>query len=196
MDRRNLLRARIAHAAARIMAEDALDDFGLAKRKAARQVGVEDARALPTNEEIEQALREYRQLYQGDAHAEALGHLRREALAEMRRLARFDPHLTGPVLTGLAGKHAAISLQLFADSAKDVELFLLNEGRRYRAAENRLVVNDQERLLPGFVLDGDGAQVRLTVLAPEDRRHRLRTNASGRPIERASLKEVEPLVSG
>ena len=36
------MRMRIAQIAARIMAEDGIDDFGLAKRKAARQIGAPD----------------------------------------------------------------------------------------------------------------------------------------------------------
>ena len=55
--RQNGMRARIAAAAARLMAEDGIDDFALAKRKAARQLGAPDTEALPANQEIEAELR-------------------------------------------------------------------------------------------------------------------------------------------
>ena len=61
-------RARIASAAARLMAEDGIADFTLAKRKAARQLGLTDNAPLPDNAEVEAALRDYQELYQGDEH--------------------------------------------------------------------------------------------------------------------------------
>ena len=69
--------------AARIMAEDGVEDHGLAKRKAARQAGVADTRNLPGNDEIDIALREYREIYQPDAHREQLTELREIAVRAM-----------------------------------------------------------------------------------------------------------------
>src|SRR3989304_4308064 len=100
------------------MAEDGIDDFALAKRKAARQLGALDAQALPGNDEIELELRAYRELYQAEAPPERIAELRRVALDAMRTLEQFNPYLTGPVLTGLAGPYAEVDLQLFPDSAK------------------------------------------------------------------------------
>ena len=78
------VRARIAAAAARIMAEDGVDDYALAKRKAARQLGAAAGEGLPANEEIEAELRAYRALYQEDEHPEQLAELRRGALDACR----------------------------------------------------------------------------------------------------------------
>src|SRR5262245_21446964 len=123
--RQSAMRARIAAAAARLMAEDGIDDYALAKRKAARQLGAPDTEALPRNDEIEAELRAYRELYQAEEHPELIAELRRVALEAMRAFERFNPYLTGPVLAGTAGPYSEIELQLFPDSAKDVELFLL-----------------------------------------------------------------------
>ena len=106
------MRARIAAAAARIMAEDGIDDFALAKRKAARRLGANDAQALPANDEIEAELRAYRSLYQAEEHTLRVAELRSIALDAMRALERFNPYLTGPVLTGIAGRYADIDVQL------------------------------------------------------------------------------------
>src|SRR5262245_39407788 len=92
------MRARIAAAAARIMAEDGVDDFALAKRKAARVLGAAETEALPANDEIEAELRAYLALYQADEHPQRIAELRRVALDAMRTLERFRPYLTGPVL--------------------------------------------------------------------------------------------------
>ena len=100
------MRTRIAAAAARLMAEDGIDNFALAKRKAARQLGAADTESLPTNDEVESALRDYRALYQAEEHPERIAELRRVALDAMRALERFSPYLTGPVLKGIAGPYA------------------------------------------------------------------------------------------
>src|SRR5260221_2511563 len=102
------MRVRIAAAAARLMAEDGIDDFALAKRKAARQLGATDKQALPGNEEIETELRAYLDLYQAEEHPDRIRELRRIALAMMRELAEFTPYLTGPVLKGIAGPYSHI----------------------------------------------------------------------------------------
>ena len=131
------MRARIAAAAARIMAEDGIDDFALAKRKAARRLGAPDSEALPANDEIEAELRAYRSLYQSEEHPERIDSLRRCALEAMRLLERFNPYLTGPVLAGTAGPYAEIELQLFPESVKEVEIFLLDRDIAYSTREGR-----------------------------------------------------------
>jgi len=185
------MRSRIAHLAARLMAEDGVDDFGLAKRKAARQAGAPDTRNLPDTAEVEQALRVYRQLYQAREQADRMHDLRSVAIATMRRFGAFDPHLTGAVLTGSAGRYAGVEIVLFADSAKEVELFLINRSLPYRPRQDRYWIGDECRDVPGFDLEVDAAEVRLSVLDPRDLRLPLRTSAEGRPLERARVAAVE-----
>lgn len=189
------LRSRIAHLAARIMAEDGVDDFGYAKRKAARQAGVRDVKAMPDNQEVEEALASYRAIYQKAEHPPLLRQLRSTALTVMRMLDRFRPHLTGSVLSGVAGKHSDIDLQLFAESAKEVEIYLLNQGLRYRAAQARMYLNNDERVVPTFAFEHDGVEVRVTVFDVRDLRHSIRVTPAGRPLERASIAAVEGLIA-
>src|SRR3954469_24914729 len=92
------VRAQIAATAARIMAEDGVDDFALAKRKAARQLGADEGQGLPANHEVEAELEAYRALYQADEHPDRIAELRRVALDAMRALEPFSPYLTGAVL--------------------------------------------------------------------------------------------------
>lgn len=122
------LQIEIAAAAARLIAEEGFD-YATAKRKAARDVVGDAARVtLPDNVVIEQQLRRYLETFEGDRHNERLAALRQLALEWMNRLAQFEPHLVGAVLNGTATDHSDIHLHLFTDSAKDVELFLLNAG--------------------------------------------------------------------
>src|SRR3954470_16168564 len=174
-NRQTAMRARLAAAAARIMAEDGVDDFALAKRKAARRLGVMDTQSLPGNDEIEAELRAYRALYQAEDHPELIEDLRRIALDAMRTLERFTPYLTGPVLSGTAGPYAEIELQLFPDSAKDVEIFLLDRGIAFTTHETRRYSGDRARAVSVISLTWDDAPIRLSVLDPRDERVTLKT---------------------
>jgi hypothetical protein len=188
------MRTRIAHLAARMIAQDGISDYSLAKRKAARQAGAPDSRNLPTNEEIEEALRAYQALYQPDEHSERLEHMRRVALTTMRLLEDFNPYLTGGVLSGGIGRHAEIHLQLYTDSPKELEIFLHNREIPFRAREQRVWVGDQSSLVPTLVLSTADGDITLTVLAPAHRRQPLRLSADGRALERASIESVEDLL--
>jgi len=192
---RNDRRSRIAHLAARIMVEDGIEDYAHAKRKAARQAGAADTRELPTNEEIDVELQTYRQLYHQDEHRDRLRELRLRALSVMQRLVEFDPHLTGSVLNGNAGRYAEIHIQLFTDNEKAVEHFLIDKDIPYRATQRRLYVGAESLTAPVFELDDRGTTIELTVLSRRELRGQLRTSPEGKPIERARPQAVEVLLA-
>jgi hypothetical protein len=187
-------RARIAAAAARLMAEDGIDDFALAKRKAAKQLGAADSQALPGNDEIEAELRAYLALYQADEHPQRVAELREIALDAMRTLEHFSPYLTGPVLTGIAGPYAEIELQLFPDSVKEVEIFLLDRNIVYATHEGRRYAGDRARGMSVLTLTWQGAPLRLSIFDPRDERVALKTSQAGKVMERAGIAEVGALL--
>ena len=187
-------RARIAAAAARLMAEDGIDDFALAKRKAARQLGVTEAQSLPGNDEIEAELRDYLALYQAEEHPQRVAELREIALDAMRALERFNPYLTGPVLKGVAGPYAEIELQLFPDSVKEVEIFLLDRNLAYATRETRRYAGDRAHAVSVLSLHWAGAPLRLSIFDPRDERFALKTSQAGRVMDRAGIAEVGALV--
>jgi hypothetical protein len=184
------MRARIAAAAARVMAEDGIDDFALAKRKAARRLGAPDTESLPTNDEVEAELRAYRALYQAADHGKIIAELRTVALHAMRALEQFNPYLTGPVLKGIAGAYSEIDLQLFPDSAKDVEMFLLNRNVPFSTHEARRFSGDRARAASVFTLEWQGVPMRLSVFDRRDERVALKTSQAGRAMDRAGIAEV------
>jgi hypothetical protein len=194
-NRQTDMRARIAAAAARLMAEDGIDDFALAKRKAARQLGALDTQSLPRNDEIEAELRAYRALYQAEDHPRLIGELRRIALDAMQALEQFNPYLTGPVLKGIAGPYAEIDLQLFPDSAKEVEIFLLDRNMPFSTQEGRRYSGDRSRAVSLISLLWQGVPLRLAVFDPRDERLALKTSQAGRVIERAGIAEVGAILS-
>lgn len=192
---RNDRRSRIAYLAARLMAEDGIEDYATAKRKAARQAGTTETRDLPSNEEIGEALRTYQEIYHQEEHRDRLRELREKALRAMRELARFSPYLTGSVLDGSAGKYADINLQLFTDDEKAVELYLIDRRIPYRAAQSRLYSGVGLRTVPVYAVSDDGTDIELTVLSPLDLRGQLRTSLEGKNIERAKAQAVEALLA-
>ena len=194
-NRQTDMRARIAAAAARLMAEDGIDDFALAKRKAARQLGALDTQSLPRNDEIEAQLHTYRALYQAEDHPRLIGELRRIALDAMQALEQFNPYLTGPVLKGIAGPYAEIDLQLFPDSAKEVEIFLLDRNIPFSTQEGRRYSGDRSRAVSLISIVWQGVPVRLAVFDQRDERLALKTSQAGKVIERAGIAEVGAILS-
>lgn len=192
---RNDRRSRIAHFAARLMAEDGIEDYALAKRKAARQTGLSDTRELPTNEEIDAALNAYQKIYHHEEHRDRLRELRGKALRAMHELAQFNPYLTGSVLNGTAGKYADINLQLFTDNVKAVELYLIERGIPYRAAQSRLYSGKSVCTVPVFRVTDDATEIEIAVFSTRELRSPLRTSPDGKTIERAKLQAVEMLLA-
>ena len=179
-------RMQIAALAARMMAEDGVQDFGFAKRKAARQLGATDVDTLPTNAEVETALREHQALYQDEEHAERLYEMRSVAAEVLALLAPFRAYLTGAVLDGTAGRYARIDIDVFADSAKDVEIFFLNENLRYEHREPRKLIHDTPEAI--LELEWDELPVRLTI-------YEARAERRGGTADRARLEAVEKLLA-
>ena len=194
--RQNGMRATIAAAAARIMAEDGIDDYALAKRKAARRLGAPETESMPANDEIASELRTYQSLYQADEHRERLVALRRHALDLMRELAAFNPYLTGAVLDGTAGRHADIDLQVFPESGKQVELYLLERRLEFTAREQRRFAGARAHTTSVFSFDWESCPVKLEVFDPRDERLALKSSLAGRLIEREGPAEVKALLDG
>jgi hypothetical protein len=188
------MRQRIAAVAARLMAEDGIDDFALAKRKAARQLGAPETEALPGNDEVEAELEAYRALYQADEHPELIAELRRIALEAMQAFERFSPYLTGPVLKGTAGPYAEIELQLFPESPKDVEIFLLERHLSFSTQEGRRFSGDRAHAVSVFTLTWEDVPLKLSVFDPRDERVALKTSQAGRVMDRAGIAEVGALL--
>lgn len=133
------MRRQIAALAARMMAEEGISDFGFAKRRAARRLGGA-ATSLPNNAEIETQLRTWQSLYQDGEHDLRLRQMRLAAQDLMRQLADFDPWLVGAVLDGTAGRYSELDIEVYPqDSAKDVEIFLLNLGLQPEHREARRI---------------------------------------------------------
>lgn len=163
-------RTQIANAAARLIAEHGLADYAQAKRKAARSLGLPDSTPLPENAEVDNELRSYQRLFQNNEQSERIAHLRRKAVEMMTIVQRFNAYLTGPVLDGSAGRYAEIDIQLFTDSAKDVEIFLLNQHLDFAHSVPRT-----DRAEAVLTIDDDDAVINLIVYPAHQERVSFKT---------------------
>jgi hypothetical protein len=193
--RAELLRQAVAEEAARIMREQGVDDFLLAKRKAAERLGVMDASILPRNTEIEAAMVAHQRLFDADRHEAELEALRRAALEAMRLMSDFEPRLVGPVLTGTASSHSEINLHLFSESAEAVSLRLEERGVPHEVLERRMRYERDRAVSYPAVRFVAGRQAVDAVVFPVDGiRQSPASPVDGRPMRRATAAEVESLL--
>ncbi|MDE1183263.1 UDP-N-acetylmuramate--alanine ligase [Paraburkholderia sp.] len=197
------VREEIAIAAARMIAEDGLD-YATAKRKAARQVVGESRVAgewLPDNDQIEEEIREYQALFQGDSQPAVLRRLRQVALEWMRRFEPFNPYLTGAVLGGTAGEHSDVHLQAFCDNPKEVAIYLLNANIQYDVSETRHFAGRGYVETLSFLWrpphegrTADPVGVHVALYSTDDLRGAVRADARGRTA-RAGVQVVQALLA-
>ena len=126
------VQSEIAATAARLVVEEGLE-YGPAKRRAVKQLGLNARTALPDNDALEDAVREYIELFCAETQPRELAALRRLALTWMERLAEFRPYLGGAVWHGTATKLSDIYLQLFCDDPKSAEIALIENRVDYEA---------------------------------------------------------------
>ena len=190
-----VLRRSLAEEAARIMADQGIDDFLHAKRKAADRLGVHDAAVLPRNVEIEAALRERQRLFGSTVHDHNLEAQRRVALDAMRLLEGFQPRLVGSVLTGTATAHSDIQLHLFADRSETVAMRLLDIRIAYSMHERRIKMDALRSLnYPVLRFEAAGRTIDATVFPIDGIRQSPYSPVDGRPMHRADAREVRALL--
>ncbi len=206
MARENLdhIRQMIAQQAARMMAQEGIHDFAYAKKKAGRQLGVSENSVMPTNAEIEEEIRLYHEIYNADEQPLLLAQLRKAALMTMQLFERFNPHLTGSVVDGTASKHSQTNIHLFADSVKDVEMFLLNQQIPFESSEKSYRVSDKpskdkkekvRKTVPVFTLETEFGLVKLSVFDVDDMRVATKKTSDGSNAERADITDLQTLLN-
>lgn len=189
-------RHRLAHEAARLMAEGGIRDFHQAKLKAASRLGIHDDASLPRNTEIEQALREYQRLFSGPGHGNELQRRRESALNALEFLHGFAPRLVGPVLDGTADANSAVLLHLHCDDPEAVHRFLDENGIPAESRTRRLRL-DRERALdvPVWLFSAEELTFDLAVLPYDALRQAPLSPVDEKPMRRASVAQLRQLLS-
>ncbi len=192
------LTQQIAANAARLVVEEGLE-YGPAKLRAARDLGRGSStrQSLPSNELLEDEVREYLALFCSDTQPSELRALRELALLWMERLLPFRPHLTGAAWRGTATRLNAVHLQLFCDDSKAAEIEFINQGVSYEVGSlpgprgqpvNVLSVGSHSAAL------NESVTVHLTILDHDDLRGGLKPDASGR-TQRGDLAALKRLMA-
>jgi hypothetical protein len=183
------IRFQVAHKAAQMMAEEGISDYAFAKRKAAKFFGLMDGDALPSNDEINDAIKEHQAIFFDEEHEERLKVLRFEALSWMQRLSAFNPHLTGGTLDGTVGRYPTIYIQIYADSMKEVEFFLLNHNIAYETRDRKSRTKDpmqDKKKIPILKLECSMGPIELIIYHTDD----LKLNKS-----KVSIEEIQKLLN-
>lgn len=189
-------RRAIAAEAARIMSTQSQFNYRVAKQKAAERLGINLRTMLPSNAEVESALRAYQEIYGGGQRIHHLRKMREVALKVMRSLEPFCPRLVGPVLEGTADEFARVSLHVFDDSPEAIIINLLDKGLVFRNEQRKIRwYNGGFRQVQLLVTDTEGIEVELILFDSVDLRQAPPSPVDGRPQKRASLSEVECLLS-
>ena len=188
-------RQLVAQEAARIIVNQGIRDYRVAKVKAAERLGLRARGSLPGNAEIERAVADHHKLFGGDTHLSFLNSLRQSALAAMELLSTFTPRLVGPVLNGTADQNSAVNLHIFADDAEAVATELSSLDIPYRLYERRLKSRrDQTDTFAGFEFRHKTAAIQATVFPVDGIRQAPLSPVDGKPMERADLKRVRGLL--
>jgi hypothetical protein len=189
-------RKLIAAEAARIMATQAQYNYRIAKQKAAERLGANMNVALPSNVEVENALRAYQGFYGGLQHIHHQQKLREIALRVMQSLESFYPRLVGPVLEGTADENARISLHVFNDPPDAVAIYLLDKRFAFSHEQRKIHWHDGSyRHVPLLVFDAEDVEIELALFSYLDLRQAPLSPVDGRPQKRAPLSEVECLLA-
>ena len=185
----------LAQEAARIIVNQGVRDYRLAKQKAAERLGVGGRGSLPGNAEIEAAVAEYLHIFDGDEHSDRLRLMRVAALSAMDLLGEFEPRLVGPVLVGTADDNSAVNLHVFADSPEAVALHLSATGINYRPYERRLKTrHGQVETYGGFEFRYAHNPIEATVFPVDGIRQAPLSPITGRPMQRLDGAGVQALL--
>ena len=175
---------QIAAAAARLVVDEGMD-YAEAKRKALRQLGRQQLRQadMPSNEQVEDEVRQHIALFCADTQPAELRALRELALQWMGRLADFRPHLAGAVWRGTATRQSTLWLELYCDDAKSAEIALINLGLHYEVGSRPRARGEPQDLLSLSVpcpALGEPALLVLVVADHDDLRGALKPDSRGR----------------
>lgn len=189
------MRERLAQEAARLMAEEGIKDFQVAKQKAALRLHAPQTHNLPRNDEIQAALNEYQRLFKAETQPQHLRRLREVGREAMAFFQAFEPRLVGAVLDGTANEFSEITLHLFTDAQEELTIFLLNQDIPFEQLSQRLTMPNGESVeIPGYRLVMKDAPVLLLVFDLKGLRQAPRCPTTGKPMQRFGLNRVEELL--
>jgi len=189
------VRMEVAAEAARIIATEGQRSYLAAKQKAAQRLGASTRGALPSNTQIERALKEWQLLYGGEEHTTRLRVLREAALEAMDFLADFGPKLVGPVLEGTADEFSRVCLHLYSEDPDSVVRFLMEHGIAFDQERRRIRWHDGGwREIDVLVVEAGEETVEMALMIGREALQAPPSPIDGRPLRRASRNELHALL--
>ena len=194
-DSANNNRSIVASRAAEIIMEEGVTDYLFAKKKAAKSLGLLTNDNLPSNHEIDNALKEYQNIFQEQVDSETIVKIKKEALNIMTLFKDFNPHLTGQLLEGLIPKFPKIQINLFTDNLKEVEYILLNKNIAFdikdKLYQDKLSKKKSTKKIPAFILEGLWFPIELKVYFENDIRSKKNNLLSNKGMDIKKIKEFD-----
>ncbi len=188
--------SRVVQEAARIICEDGLADYRLAKQKAIERLGLGFGTPLPSNADIQDAVIQYQRLFGGRAYASRLTHLRRTAAQAMRLLAEYQPRLVGAVASGATTDAHKVQLHCFADKPEQIDMLLADGGLPFEVSERRYRLSSGESLdVPVLTFMAADVGVDVAVFPERGQREAPLSPTDGQPMKRLELAAVEQLAA-
>ena len=194
-DSKNNNRSIVATRAAEIIMEEGVTDYLFAKKKAAKSLGLLTNDNLPSNQEIDNALKEYQNIFQEEVDSAIINKIKEEALNTMVLFEDFNPHLTGQLLEGLIPKFPKIQINLFTDNIKEVEYTLLNNNIAFDVKDTiyqeKLSKKKSTKTIPAFILEGVWFPIELKVYFENDIRSKKNNLLSNKGKNIKAIREFE-----
>jgi len=189
------MRLRLAQEAAHILLDSGNNDYYAAKRKAALHLGAIDTRNMPSNTEIDAALREYQRIFRADSQPQVLRELREAAIQAMLFFKGFNPRLVGSVLDGSADQYSSVTLHLFASTVEEIDLYLMHHHIPFKVDEKRVRYSAEKySTIPIYQFLAENIPIEILVFPDDGPRQAPLSSVDGKPMQRADITTVEKLL--
>ena len=174
--------------AAEIIIEEGVSDYLYAKKKAAKYLNYSLYQTLPSNIEIDEAIREYQATFPSNNAADFVFY-KDIAINIMSELESFNPLITGTLQEGRVTNNQKILINLFADNFKEIEYFLLSNNYQFKTKDPKR----PDDFLIKYILLYENIETELTVFDIMEPRHgdKNKSMIKGKGIKVDDFKKVE-----
>ena len=190
------IRLSIANKAAEIIMEEGITDYQYAKKKAVRYLDLDTVDLLPSNDEIDKALLDYRLIFKAELDIELVKTIKTEALRIMKFFESFNPYFVTQLSEGLLPKYPIIQINLFSDNMKEVEYILLNnnipfETKDFNISEKRTKKQSLKKI-PLILIERGNVPVELKIFEPHDQKRNKKNLMDMRGLDLKQLSNFDP----
>jgi len=190
------VRLSIASKAAEIIMEEGINDYQYAKKKAVRYLDLDASDILPSNDEIDKALINYRLIFAAEVDIDLVKMLKTEALAIMAFFADFNPYFVTQIFEGLLPKYPIIQINLFSDNMKEIEYVLLNNNipfatKDFNISEKRTKKQSVKKI-PIILIERGSIPIELKIFEAHDQKINRKNLMNMRGLDFKQLSNFDP----